>query len=78
MGLVDGRPLVAASGVEDCDGLAVQEPTPEGPTLVGCAEGAADDAVALSFAGPVGFLRAGGDTWTTTDGGETWDQAGAA
>jgi hypothetical protein len=78
MGVADGQPLVAAIGVEGCDGLAVQEPTPEGPTPVGCAEGAADDAVALSFAGQVGFLVAGGATWTTADGGETWDQVGAA
>jgi hypothetical protein len=79
MGVADGRPLVAATGVEGCDGLAVQEPTPEGATPVGCVEGAAGDGVALSFADDqVGFLLAGGATWTTADGGETWDQAGAA
>jgi hypothetical protein len=79
LGISDGRPLVAATGVEGCDGLAVQEPAPEGPTPVGCVEGAAGDGVALSFADDqVGFLLAGGATWTTADGGETWDEAGAA
>jgi hypothetical protein len=79
LGISDGRPLVAATGVEGCDGLAVQEPTPERPTSVGCVEGAAADGVALSFADDqVGFLLAGGATWTTADGGETWDEAGAA
>jgi hypothetical protein len=75
MGLADGQPLVAATGVEGCDGLAVQEPTPEGPTQVGCVEGAAEDGVALAFAGPDGLLLAGGTTWTTADGGVIWKPA---
>jgi len=75
MGLVDGSLLVAATGVEGCDGLAIQDLTPEGPTEVGCVEGATDNGVALSFAGQVGFLLAGGDTWTTADGGATWTPA---
>ena len=73
MGLAEGQPLVAATGVEDCDGLAVQDLTPEGPTEVGCVEGAASDGVALGFADDqVGFLLAGGATWTTGDGGANW------
>lgn len=78
MGLADGQPLVAATGVEGCDGLAVQEIDGEEPTQVGCVDGAevADDVgAALSFAGQVGFVLAGGQTWTTVDGGANWTPA---
>jgi hypothetical protein len=78
MGLAEGEPLVVATNVEGCDGLAVQRIDESGSALVGCAEGAEDAGVALAFAGQVGFLLAGSDTWTTLNGGETWDQVGAA
>jgi hypothetical protein len=73
LGVADGSPLVAVPTTnETCEGLGIGAVAAEG---IGCADGAPDEDVALSFAdGGVGFLLAGAETHVTADGGASWQQ----
>jgi hypothetical protein len=74
LGVADGSPLVAIpTSSETCEGLGIGAVASEG---IGCVDGAPTDAVALSFGdGGVGFLIASASTFTTADGGRSWQQA---
>lgn len=76
MGMAGETVVVAAEGVDDCSGLAVQTVTPDETTLQACVEDATASGAGLAFADQrVGFLVVGESTWTTTNAGRAWQPA---
>jgi hypothetical protein len=70
MAIITNLPVVAVPSAGDCTGLAVGSP---GAEPIGCVQGAPTNDVAMSFKGPsAGWVLAGGQTWTSNDGGTTW------